>query len=302
MFYNKMAALESIKETLLYSGPLSKVYKITTTDQEKIKKFVYDEKLFLRELKILKKISEPPNNHPNIPRLYEFSTEPIEIFNEKKQANVNSYILVQEFIDGFDLKKYYTEFSWNLNKNTIVLLIKQILEAFIFLHNNGIYHRDIKPANLMITSDNIIKVIDFGLSCISDNEEKDEAFCTPGLKGTPMYIAPELFSNKDNITLDNWRTAEIYSVGCVLYYLLHGFAPYEKTVKDLKNLVKIVKENQPVPYIKSKYTDIDNIIKKLLIKEPSERSSLEEALLEITKIDLNFQDNSYEYEDYEDYD
>jgi serine/threonine protein kinase len=238
----------------LYKGSLSEVYKIAIGDEMYVKKVIANQKLFLREVAILQRID---NLHS--PRLHTFYEED------------GKYVIIQEFVDGMDCKGYIA--SKSLSKDQFIFLCIQILKGFLSIHNSGVYHRDVKPANVMITDGGIVKIIDYGLSCIKGEN------CDKHLKGTPYYIAPELFTiEKNQIEEANWHTGEIYSIGCLLYFILHGYAPYELITSNLQTLKRMIASDEPTPYDRTKYKDIDMIIYRLLMKDPRKRMTLEEAL------------------------
>ena len=189
----------------IFKGPFSEVYKVSIGDNIYVKKVIKNEDLFLRETDTLSLL-----HNIHYPKIY------------------SSYIIILEYIDGLDLKNYINKNK--LSKDKILVIIKQILKAFINMHNNNVYHRDIKPGNIMITKDGIVKIIDYGFSCIKGKN------CDKLLKGTPFYVAPELFVKKSGfIEEKDWHTNEIYSIGCVLYFLINGYSPYEnKNIKSLK--------------------------------------------------------------------
>jgi serine/threonine protein kinase len=244
----------------IFKGPFSEVYKVSIGNNIYVKKIVKNKSLFLREIEILKKISSI--HSPIIHNFYK---------------DINSYIIILEYIDGLDLKNYINKNK--LTKEQIFFIIKQIIKGFINIHNNHVYHRDIKPENIMITKDGIVKIIDYGLSCIIGKN------CDKLIKGTPFYVAPELFFKSGFIEEKDWYTNELYSIGCVLYFILHGYSPYEnKNINSLKELKEIVKSNKDTPYDNTEYHDIDFILNKLLLKNPSQRISLEEALKLIEEI------------------
>lgn len=264
-----------IKE--IHNGPLSKVYQVRIGDHIYVKKIIDNKKLFLREVKILQKVS-----HVNIPQLIDFYEE---------KGDKEKYVIIQEFVDGIDVRSYvcYSKSSKPKREDLLSIMI-QILEGFLNLHQHNIYHRDIKPANIMITRDHNVKIIDYGLSCIAGSSEEDEVYCDKKLKGTPHYIAPELFKNDKDVTEEMWRTAEVYSVGCILYFLLHGHAPYEGYAIDIKDLREMIESDEETPYDESRYRDISNIkdvdiiVKGLLHKNPQKRLSLEEALVSLKNV------------------
>jgi serine/threonine protein kinase len=133
----------------------------------------------------------------------------------------------------------------------------------------------------MITKGGLVKIIDYGFSCIKGEN------CDKSLRGTPYYVAPELFHIKSgSIEEKDWESSELYSIGCVLYFIIHGYSPYEgiKIINSIDQLKQMVKSDKDTPYDPSEHEDIDFIIKKLLEKNQYERISLERALELINKI------------------
>jgi serine/threonine protein kinase len=206
------------------------------------------------EREILEKI-----NHPFIVKLfYAFQN------NEK-------LYLVTEFMQGgelfFHLKKehVFTEEKAKLYACEIVLAIEH-------LHLNKIIYRDLKPENVLLDESGHIKLTDFGLSKIfnnnnnyvtsSFNEEKAFTFC-----GTPEYLAPEILLGKGyNKSVDWW------SFGILLYEMLCGRSPFKRRRErrlDINNYLK------PIEVLKSDYIseEAQNLIMSLLKIEPLERLS-----------------------------
>jgi len=169
-----------------------------------------------REAKIGQKIRSP-----NLVRIYDV----------KINTDVpNGTYLVMEYIDGDTLKKWVSE-HYPIDIKKFIDLAMQICEGVKTLHENGIIHRDIKPNNIMVTNDEKIKIMDFGVvkpygqKTITDSDE---------FLGTIAYSSPEyLFGSKCNFGTD------IYSTGCVFYYMLSGEEPYsEEKIFSRKILAK----------------------------------------------------------------
>ncbi|VDN18532.1 unnamed protein product [Gongylonema pulchrum] len=106
----------------------------------------------------------------------------------------------------------------------------QIVEACAYLHDNRIIHRDLKLGNLFLNDNMEIKVGDFGLATIVENEgERKKTLC-----GTPNYIAPEMLDKKGHS-----YEVDIWAIGCILYTLLVGRPPFEtSSLKDTYNRIK----------------------------------------------------------------
>ncbi|MFN7134813.1 MAG: serine/threonine-protein kinase, partial [Myxococcales bacterium] len=154
-------------------------------------------------------------------------------------------------------------------------LTMQLLEGLGCAHERGIVHRDIKPANLMLTSDGVLKVGDFGIARTASSAALTQ---TGNLIGTPAYMSPEQAAGQP---ID--ARSDLFAVGVVAYELLTGFNPYlgenESTtlLKILKSTPRIVFEADPtVP------PALENILERLLERDPARRyGSAAEAVEEL---------------------
>ncbi|MBO4349344.1 MAG: serine/threonine protein kinase [Proteobacteria bacterium] len=132
----------------------------------------------------------------------------------------NSPCIVLEFIEGKSLHKYLKEFG-ALPFDYSVDIICQLLDALSTAHASGIIHRDIKPGNILITGDDThpsIHLIDFGIASMTEVGDTDRITKTGTIRGTPSYMAPELFSGLTPASV----ASDLYSVGLVLYECLTG--------------------------------------------------------------------------------
>jgi serine/threonine-protein kinase len=141
----------------------------------------------------------------------------LEIFDYSAKADSESYI-VTEFIDGQTLKQFITERPISYPEVGAMVML-QVARALAHAHAVGILHRDIKPENIMIRSDGVVKLMDFGISHMVDLERLT---VTGQLLGSPAYMAPEHVEGRP---LD-YRT-DVFAVGIVLYQLTVGKLPIE---------------------------------------------------------------------------
>src|SRR5688572_7073457 len=141
----------------------------------------------------------------------------LEIFDYSGGGSSESYI-VTEFIDGATLKQFVTDHPPRFAEIGAMVVL-QICRALGHAHAQGILHRDVKPENVMIRSDGVVKLTDFGISQMLDVQRMT---VTGQLLGSPAYMSPEHVEGKP---LD-FRT-DVFAAGIVLYQLTVGKLPFE---------------------------------------------------------------------------
>ena len=143
-------------------------------------------------------------NHPNIVTLFDFA-----------EAEEGWPYLVMEYVPGQDLWELDNSYSPDLMPfNESLPIIDGILTALEYSHSHGVTHRDLKPENVMITPNNLIKVMDFGLARIQGQSRLTEH----GLvAGTASYLAPELALGEEGD-----HRVDLYAMGVIMYELLTG--------------------------------------------------------------------------------
>lgn len=160
-------------------------------------------------------------HHPNIIRLIDV----IDMVDEGR------LYLVLEYCSGGTLDKYI-EGCETLAESKVHHYLKDMSEGLKYLRKKNILHRDLKPHNLLISEDNTLKISDFGLSTILENDKMTETFC-----GSPLYMAPEvLMSNIYGVKSDLW------SIGIIMYQLVYGKHPY--VFKNVYDLVRSMNESK----------------------------------------------------------
>jgi serine/threonine-protein kinase len=117
-------------------------------------------------------------------------------------------------------------------------IILQAAQALEYAHGQGLIHRDIKPENLLICADGTVKILDFGLAMIDEHDEEFSMAMIFGQNrlGTADYISPEQYI--DSYKID--ARADIYSLGCTMYFALSGKVPfpYKTTTEKIKGHLK----------------------------------------------------------------
>jgi hypothetical protein len=183
-------------------------------------------------------------DHPNIVRLYDYG-----------EWEGGLYIAV-EFIRGVSLRQFLAGQAFSLRKAISIIL--QISYALCHLHTHGVIHRDLKPENILIAEDGEVKVVDFGIAQLHENEEQRGL----GLKmmGTPSYMSPEQKENPQNVSF----ASDIYALGIITYELILGKLSYGMINSSLlpSGLKKIVEKSLAIS-LDERYNDIIDFITDL---------------------------------------
>ncbi len=149
-------------------------------------------------------------DHRNIVRAY-------DIDNEDK-----THYLVMEYVEGHDLQNIVKE-GGPLDYYLAANYTAQAAAGLDHAHEAGLIHRDIKPANLLVDSKGTVKVLDLGLAKFSNSEKASLTIAhDENVLGTADYLAPEQALNSHTVD----RRADIYGLGCTLYFMLTGHPPF----------------------------------------------------------------------------
>lgn len=219
-----------------------------------IEKSAAEEELNLlqREIDIMSKLK-----HKNIIQL-------IEVFEDNEYLN-----LILELVTGGELFDQIVQ-RGSYSERDAANIVKQILEAVMYMHSNGIAHRDLKPENLLCSgpANENIKVTDFGLSK-DFGEGTLQTSC-----GTPDYVAPEVLRGA---AYDN--SVDIWSIGVITYILLCGFPPfYGNTDQEIFEKILKAEYDFPSPDWDAISDDAKQFIKQILVLENNKRPTAQECL------------------------
>lgn len=130
-------------------------------------------------------------------------------------------VLVTEYIDGLDLGQLTSRVG-QLDIHDACEIVRQIAVALEYTHQQGFVHRDVKPSNIMLSQSGEVKLLDLGLARLQFGDERAEITGTGQAMGTADYIAPEQINDSRSVDI----RADIYSLGCTLFKLLTGHAPF----------------------------------------------------------------------------
>ena len=186
----------------------------------------------------------------------------IKVFPENNRSRL---YMVQEWVDGRLLREVINEHR-KISPERAVRIALQICEALDYIHGQGVVHRDLKPENIMISDDDRIKLIDFGIAFKSGSRRLTFGKLSH-TQGTPEYVSPEQIKGKRGDS-----RSDIYSLGVILYEMLAGEPPFSgpdpflvlnaKTHSDASSPRKIAAEISP---------ELEEIILRALERDPVNR-------------------------------
>jgi serine/threonine protein kinase len=206
-------------------------------------------------------------SHPNIVKVFDFG----QIYED--------YFICMEYLDGKDLFSIIQEKGkYTFSIKEIISFATKIAEALSYAHNKGVIHQDIKPHNIILSADNKLTIMDFGIASIVGQKS---SVANDTIIGTPSYIAPEQITKK-NIS----HQVDIYSTGVTLFFILAGEVPFKgdnilaQHLHDLPPSILKFRPETPASMVK--------ILEKCLEKNPADRyQSIITIAEELKKINLD---------------
>ncbi|MDA7861877.1 serine/threonine protein kinase [bacterium] len=195
-------------------------------------------------------------NHPNVIRIY-------DICNEG-----DTHYMVMEYVDGTDLYELGKK-NGPFDFNSAAKFTAQAAEGLIHAHQQDLVHRDIKPANLFKTDQGLIKILDLGLALVNQNDSQSlTVLHNEKVMGTADYLSPEQAVNSHDVD----SRADIYSLGCTLYYFLTGHPPFPKG--SLAQRIAMHQSLAPKSIYESRPECPESLVKiceKMMAKDPDDR-------------------------------
>ncbi len=252
-------------------GGMAEVYKGQQEQLERmvavkvLHPFLADEEGFVvrfqREARIVATL-----RHPNIVQVYDFD------YNEE----LSIYYMIMEFIDGPTLKSTLSEGPLSVER--VTQIGSAIADALEYAHQRGMVHRDIKPANIMFTGDGEPVLTDFGIAKMMT---LSGLTASGAMVGTPAYMAPEVGMGKPGTA-----SADIYSLGVVLYELVTGKLPFESE-SPMGMVMQHINDVPPAPseFAPDVPQELESVILQALEKQPEARfASAKEMTLALRRV------------------
>ena len=190
-------------------------------------------------------------NHPNIVQIFDWGIGDEPFF-------------VMEYIEGNTLTSIIAN-KKTISMNDILFIGAQVSSGLQAAHSKGLVHRDIKPGNIMITPEGKVKVTDFGI--VSLQNEESDITKTGSILGTASYISPEQAQGKPVS-----KESDLYSLGTVLYELITGRPPFEGDTPIATATKHITEKPEKLSTYRANIPKgIENAVLKLLHKYPKDR-------------------------------
>ena len=209
--------------------------------------------LIQQEIAIMKKL-----HHSNLVCLYEVLDDP---------AEDSLYMVLEMCKKGVIMKVGMNETADPYEPESCRCWFRDLVLGIEYLHAQGVAHRDIKPDNLLLTHDDVLKIVDFG---VSEMFEKNSDMTTVKSAGSPAFLPPELCTAQHGGI--SGKAADVWSIGVTLYCLYFGKVPFDQTgVLDLYESIR----NDPIVIIECE-EDFKDLILRLLEKNPARRITLPE--------------------------
>jgi len=191
-------------------------------------------------------------SHPNIVTVHDFGLDAGQLY------------IIMEFVPGTDLKTIIQR-KGRFTPQEMIDLIVQACAGIGYAHRAGLVHCDVKPQNMLVTPDDRLKVVDFGIARALASIHPDEK--SEVVWGSPQYFSPEQAAG-----MAPSPASDVYSLGVVMYEMLAGQLPFTaSTPEELARMHREVPPPSPRRFNPSIPHELEQIVLKVLSKEPSQR-------------------------------
>ena len=185
----------------------------------------------------------------------------------------NNFLIEMELIEGQDMDKYVKKLRNEKSEEMVyfylLLIAKDVLQGLKYTHSKNIIHNDIKMTNIRIDTNNVPRIIDYGLAC---NMAPYRDFCKND-NGTPLYISPETI--EDNI---RYPSSDLWALGVTLYFAVTKKYPFIIPKKaGLRQFFEIVINNEPAK-LDTSNEQLNVLVNKLLVKDYTNRLTVDQGL------------------------
>jgi len=208
-------------------------------------------------------------DHENVVKVYDISQDGEVPF------------IVAECVDGRDIGKLLAGHrGGTLNEKFARRMAAQLLRALSYAHRRGVIHRDVKPSNILVTAGGVVKVADFGIARIVEEEDGPEVGKPGEIVGSARYMSPEQLMGKEATP-----RSDVYSVGVLLYHCLTGRPPFSGDVRALAQQ-HIHEDPTPPRKLNPKISpQVEAVILKALAKDPNLRYASAVAMLDAIDVE-----------------
>ena len=257
---------------ILGAGGMGKVYKVRNVISDRVEamkvllpNLASDPELadrFMREIKVQASLT-----HPNIAQLH------------TAQRVDNQLLMIMEFVEGQALDSVLKTTKVPVRQG--VDYVCQVLSALAYAHSHGVIHRDIKPANMMLTTDGVIKLMDFGIAKITADRNITQAGQTVG---SLYYMSPEQIQGAKDLG----PRSDLYSLGVSLYEIVTGARPFSGD-SDFSIMAAHLQQTpvSPIQYDPNLTPALNEVILMSIAKDPERRfqtaDAFRNALLSVAK-------------------
>ncbi|KAG5937038.1 hypothetical protein E4U53_000096 [Claviceps sorghi] len=213
-----------------------------------------DALFFIREeIAIMKKL-----NHPNLVQL-------IEVLDDPEEDSL--YMVMEMCKKGVIMSVGLEKSADPYNDESCRCWFRDLLLGIEYLHAQGVIHRDIKPDNLLLSDDDVLKIVDFGVSEMFD---KSDSMRVSKSAGSPAFMPPELCGKHQHVS---GTAADIWSMGVTLFCLKYGRIPFNRS--GVLEIYEAIKLDDPfIP--EGEDADFVDLMSRILEKNPEKRITMPE--------------------------